>query len=66
MNPSWYITPRELADLVIEVSEEIGYFKRGEKMHPEDIAINFSTVLQSVAAGIGYAGKKMNKGNHND
>lgn len=65
MNPSWYITPEDFADLVIDISEEIGYFKRGQKMHPEDIAINFSTVIQSVAAGMGYVGKKVHEASRN-
>lgn len=65
MQPEWYITPEEFADLVIEVSEEIGYFKRNERQHPEDIAINFITVAQSVAAGMGYAGRKIHKANKN-
>lgn len=69
MQPEWYVTPEEFADLVIDVSEEIGYFKRNERQHPEDIAINFVTVAQAVAAGMGYAGKKIHKAslhNHPD
>lgn len=61
MQPEWYITPEEFADLVIDVSQEIGYFKRQERQHPEDISINFIVVAQSVAAGMGYAGKKIHK-----
>lgn len=57
--PKYYVTPTEFAGVVIAAMEEIGYFKKDELAHPEDIAINFTSVAQAVAAGMGYAGRKM-------
>jgi hypothetical protein len=57
--PSWYVTPQEFADLVVETMEEIGYFKADEFHHPEDICISFQTVSEALAKGMGYAGRRV-------
>ena len=58
-NTSWYVTPQEFADLVVETMEEIGYFKADEFHHPEDICISFQTVSEAIAKGMGYAGRRV-------
>lgn len=57
--PDWYITPEEFASVVIESMEEIGYFKRNESAHPEDIVIAFTSVSEAVAKGAGFVGRKL-------
>ena len=57
--PVWYVTPQEFADLVVETMEEIGYFKADEFNHPEDILVSFESVSHAIAAGMGYAGRRV-------
>jgi hypothetical protein len=57
--PDWYITPEEFASVVIESMEEIGYFKRNEPAHPEDIVVAFTSVSEAVAKGAGMIIRKV-------
>lgn len=54
--PDEYVTPREFMEMVLLTAKDIGYFSNlDERLHPEDISINLSTVMQSFAAGMGEA-----------
>lgn len=57
--PDWYMTTEEFSSVVVDALDSIGYFKKGEKAHPEDIVIAFTSVAEAVAAGAGFVGKKM-------
>lgn len=57
--PSWYVTTDEFANLVIDALDEQGYFKKGELAHPEDIVVAFTNIAESIAKGIGFAGRKI-------
>jgi hypothetical protein len=35
--PAWYMTTEEFADLIVLALEQTNHFKRGERVHPEDI-----------------------------
>lgn len=59
--PSWYITPEEFAQIVVEALEQTNHFKRDEAAHPEDIVIAFTSHAEAVAIGMGVAGRKMHK-----
>lgn len=54
-NSNLYMTPRQLADLVIETMEEQEYFKADETAHPEDIAATMAIVAQTVGAALSWA-----------
>lgn len=57
--PAWYVTTDEFADLIIDSLDEQGYFKKGDLVHPEDIVVAFASVAESIAKGIGFAGRRM-------
>lgn len=57
--PAWYMTTEEFADLIVHSLEVTNYFKRGERVHPEDIVAAFITAAETIAIGAGAAGKKM-------
>lgn len=57
--PAWYITTDEFANLIIDALDEQGYFKKDEAAHPEDIVVAFTSVAESIARGIGFAGRKI-------
>jgi hypothetical protein len=57
--PSWYMTTQEFADLVVQSLEVTNHFKKGERIHPEDIVSAFVTAAETIAIGAGAAGKKM-------
>ena len=57
--PDWYMTTEEFAELVVESLEVTNHFKKGERVHPEDIVSAFITAAESVAIGAGAAGRKM-------
>ena len=57
--PAWYMTIDEFADLVVKGLEQTNHFKRGEKVHPEDIVSAFVVVAESIALGAGAAGSKV-------
>ena len=52
--PEYYMTPAEFAEVVINSMEELEYFKRNQKAHPEDIALTFVTQAHAVAKGADY------------
>ena len=58
-SPKWYVTPTDFAALVVATMEEIGYFKKNEVAHPEDIQMAFETVSKAVASGMQFAGQRM-------
>jgi len=49
-----YVTVEEFTNIVAGAVYEAGYFEKGKKYHPEDVASTFSTVANSVALGMGY------------
>lgn len=57
--PDHYISPRELADLVIQSLENQGYFKADELAHPEDLVVAFTSVAESISVGAGYVIRKV-------
>ena len=57
--PDWYMTTEEFADLVVHSLEVTHHFKRGERVHPEDIVAAFVTAAETIGIGAGAAGKKM-------
>lgn len=56
--PDWYLTVDEFAHLVADTVYECGYFKRGDRFHPEDIEVAFASVATAVSKGISFAGVK--------
>lgn len=50
-----YMTTRDLADLVIQALDEQNYFKKDEVAHPQDIAIAFSTVAETIGTTMSWA-----------
>jgi hypothetical protein len=57
--PEWYLTTEEFAELIVESLEVTHHFKRGEKVHPEDIVAAFVTAAETIAIGAGAVGKKV-------
>jgi hypothetical protein len=57
--PDWYMTTEEFAELVVHSLEVTHHFKRGERVHPEDIVSAFVTAAETIAIGAGAAGKKV-------
>lgn len=55
---NYYLTPREFADIIVEIVEEQYSFPEDKKMHPEDIEVAFSNVAFSVAKGITFVTDK--------
>jgi hypothetical protein len=53
------MTTEEFANLVVQSLEVTNHFKRGERVHPEDIVAAFVTAAETIAMGAGAAGKKM-------
>lgn len=60
--PNYYMTPEEFVDVVLDSMEELNYFKRNEKAHPEDIVISFVTQAEAVAKGASFVIRKMAEG----
>ena len=52
---SLYMTTEEFAALVVSALDEQNYFKRGSKNHPQDIAISFATVGESIGTAMSWA-----------
>jgi hypothetical protein len=57
--PEWYMTTEEFAALVVDALETTNHFKRGERVHPEDIVSAFVVMSEAIALGAGAAGKKI-------
>jgi len=57
--PKHYMTPRELADLVVQSLENQGFFKANQRAHPEDLVVAFTSHAESIAIGAGYIVKKV-------
>lgn len=64
--PSWYMTTDEFAELVVQSLEETHHFKRGERAHPGDIVIAFTTQAEAIALGAGAIVKKVSNANSTD
>ena len=60
--PSWYVTPQEFAEIVVQALEQTTHFDRNEAAHPEDIVIAFISHAEAVALGMSAVGRKMNNG----
>jgi hypothetical protein len=52
--PRGYVTVEEFINIVAGAVYEAGYFQKGQKYHPEDVASTFATVANSVALGMGH------------
>lgn len=52
---SLYMTTEEFAALIVEALDDQNLFKRGSKHNPEDIAISFASVGESVGAAMSWA-----------
>ena len=52
---SLYMTTEEFAALVVSALDEQNYFKRGTKNHPQDIALSFATVGESIGTAMSWA-----------
>lgn len=63
--PDYYMTPEEFAGIVLDSMEELNYFKRDEKAHPEDICISFVTQAEAVAKGAGFVIREVGKARNN-
>lgn len=57
--PAWYMTTEEFADLIVNALEVTNHFKKGERVHPEDIVSAFVTHAEAIAIGAGAAGRKV-------
>jgi len=53
------MTTEEFADLIVLALEQTNHFKRGERVHPEDLIAAFVTHAEAIGIGAGAAGKKM-------
>ena len=53
-----YMTTEEFAAMVIDTLDEQGYFKKGQKNHPQDIAYAFSTVGETIGQAMAWAIKQ--------
>ena len=58
-SPNYYMSPRELANLVVQSLENQGYFKPDELAHPEDLVIAFTSTADSIAIGAGHIVRKV-------
>jgi hypothetical protein len=50
-----YMTTEEFADMVVDALHEQNYFKRGQKSHPGDIVMAFTSTAESIAAALEWA-----------
>lgn len=57
--PKYYMTTSEFAQLVIDSLHEQNYFKKGERAHPEDIVIAFTSQAEAIAKGAGFVIKNI-------
>lgn len=59
--PSWYVTPEEFADIIIQALEQTSHFKRNEAAHPEDLVFAFISHAEAIALGMSAVGQKVYK-----
>lgn len=57
--PDYYMTPEEFVNVVLDSMEELNYFKRNERAHPEDIVISLVVQAEAVAKGAGFIIQKV-------
>ena len=57
--PCWYMTPQELADLIVVALEQTHHFKKDEAVHPEDLIVAFVTHAEAIGIGAGAVGRKV-------
>jgi hypothetical protein len=50
-----YMTTEEFAAIVVDALHEQNYFKKSSKNHPQDIAISFATVGESIGVALSWA-----------
>jgi hypothetical protein len=53
------MTPEEFVNVVLDSMEELNYFKRNERAHPEDIVISLVVQAEAVAKGAGFIIQKV-------
>jgi uncharacterized short protein YbdD (DUF466 family) len=53
-----YMTTEEFAAMVVDILDEQNYFKKGEKAHPGDICVSFSTVAETIGKSMEWAIKR--------
>ena len=49
------MTTEEFAAMVVDALHEQNYFKRGQKSHPGDIVLAFTSTAESIAAALEWA-----------
>jgi len=49
MNRPEYMTAEEFCSLAIDICKEIGYFSPDDVMHPGDLEVNMSGVMQAIS-----------------
>lgn len=50
-----YMTTEEFAAMIVDALHEQNYFKRGQKSHPGDIVLAFTSTAESIAAALEWA-----------
>jgi len=55
MSNNLYMTTQEFAELVVDALDAQDYFKKETPAHPEDIAIAFATVSETIGAAMSWA-----------
>jgi len=50
-----YMTTEEFAAMVVDALHDQNYFKKDAKSHPEDIAIAFTTVAETIGSAMSWA-----------
>jgi hypothetical protein len=60
-----YMNTREFADLVIQALHDQNYFKNNDVAHPQDIAIAFSTIAETIGNTMSWAIKQEHQGKKN-
>lgn len=54
-----YMTTEEFAAIIVDTLDEQGYFKKGRKNHPSDMAASFVSTAETVAAAMEWAIRKV-------
>ncbi len=49
------MTTEEFAELVVATLDQQEYFKRGQKSHPEDIAVAFTAAAETIGSTMSWA-----------
>ena len=57
-NSNLYMTTQEFASMVVDALDEQNYFKKDDPAHPQDIAIAFSAVGETIGLAMNWAIRK--------